>query len=229
MTHAAARTEIERTGIIPSIRTGSAPDALFAAEAISEASIPIIEITMTIPGAVDIIAELVTHLPDVVVGAGTVFDLDAARRCLEAGAAFLTSPGFDPTLVEYARQQHVLAIPGAVTPTEIMAAWRAGADFIKVFPCAHVGGAAYIRALKAPFPRIPLIAAGGITQQTAGEFIAAGALAIGVGRELIPRQAVEQRQKDWIVELAGRFADVVQHARARTEPAHLPDRHRGGP
>jgi 2-dehydro-3-deoxyphosphogluconate aldolase/(4S)-4-hydroxy-2-oxoglutarate aldolase len=138
-----------------------------------------------------------------------------ARQCLDAGASFLTSPGFDPKIVEFAAKQEIAVLPGALTPTEVMNAWRAGSDFVKVFPCAQVGGDTYIRSLKAPFPQIPLIAAGGVNQQTATNFILAGATAIGVGTELIPTEALERRQSERIRELAQRFVGFVKDARLR--------------
>ena len=161
-------------------------------------------------------------MPDLVVGAGTIFDMKTARHCVDAGARFLTSPGLDVRIVEFARNEDILAMPGALTPTEVTAAWQAGADFIKVFPCAQLGGASYIHALKAPFPDVPFVAAGGVNQQTAAEFIKAGAAAIGVGSELIPKKAVQQRDQRWISELARRFLHIMQEARgqegARDEP-----------
>ena len=223
----AIRARIEEVGIIPAIRTSSAEGARFAAETVSHAGIPIVEITMTVPGALGVIAELARDLPDLVIGAGTVLNTEVARQSVDAGVGFLTSPGFDVQLVEFAVQRQVLALPGAATPTEVMAAWRAGADLIKIFPCAQLGGESYIRALKAPFPTVPLIAAGGVNQQTAADFVRAGAVAIGVGTELIPRKAVEQRQGDWIMELARRFVNIVNEARSVTPPrSHGPDRSR---
>lgn len=213
MTKDVARGHILDTGIIPAVRVSSAEDARFAAEAVTQAGIPIVEITMTVPGALEVIADLVRHLPDVVIGAGTVLDLETAERCVAAGTRFLTSPGLDVEIVAFAKRHQVLALPGAVTPTEVTGAWHAGADFVKLFPCAQFGGPSYLRALKAPFPEVPLIAAGGVTQQTAGDFILAGAAAIGVGTELIPRRAVAERQRDWIMELARRFLNIVKEAR----------------
>ncbi len=209
------RSRIEELGIIPSIRTSSAEDARFAAETISHAGIPIVEITMTVSGALEVITELAHSMPDLVVGAGTIFDIKTARQCVDAGARFLTSPGLDLRIVEFALKEGILAMPGALTPTEVTAAWQAGADFIKVFPCAQLGGASYIHALKAPFPEVPLVAAGGVNQQTAAEFIGAGAAAIGVGRELIPKEAVQQRDRHWIAELARRFLSIIQEARGQ--------------
>jgi 2-dehydro-3-deoxyphosphogluconate aldolase/(4S)-4-hydroxy-2-oxoglutarate aldolase len=188
------RSTINEVGILPAIRVSSAENARFAAETVAQAGIPIVEITTTTPGAVEVIADLVKNLPQVIVGAGTILDAETARACLKAGAHFLTSPGLDLEIVQFARKENVLMMAGALTPTEIVAAYKAGSDFVKVFPCAQVGGDSYIRALKAPFPQIPLIAAGGVNQQTAGAFILAGASAVGVGGDLIPRSAIELRQ-----------------------------------
>ena len=206
---------IKDLGIIPAIRVSSAEDAHFATESIANGGIPIVEITMTVSGAIDLISHLVRYHPDVLVGAGTILDTETARKCLDAGAVFLTSPGLDLALVEFAAKNEIAVLPGALTPTEVLTAWRAGSDFVKVFPCAQVGGDSYIRALKAPFPQIPLVAAGGVNQQTATHFILAGATAIGVGTELIPTEAIERRQSERIRELAHRFAGFVNDARHR--------------
>lgn len=208
---------IREIGIVPALRFHTAADVVFAVETVSKSGIPIAEVTMTIPGAVDLIAMLAKHDPQLVVGAGTVLDMETARRCVDAGAHFLTSPGLDVEVVEFALKHNVVVFPGAFTPSEIMTAARAGADFIKVFPCSAVGGASYIKALTGPFPHIPLIAAGGVNQQTAGDFIHAGAVAVGIGRELVPPEAVTRRQVDWIEELARRFTHIVTHARAHSQ------------
>jgi 2-dehydro-3-deoxyphosphogluconate aldolase/(4S)-4-hydroxy-2-oxoglutarate aldolase len=216
MTKDVIHGRIVEIGIIPSVRTSSTEDARFAAETVARAGIPIIEITMTVPGALEVIADLARHGPDLIVGAGTIFDVKTARQCAEAGARFLTSPGLDLRIVEFAQKEEILALPGALTPTEVTAAWQAGADFIKVFPCAQLGGPSYIHALKAPFPDVLFVAAGGVNQQTAAEFIHAGAAAIGVGTELVPKKAVQQRDARWITELARRFVNIIQEARRRT-------------
>jgi 2-dehydro-3-deoxyphosphogluconate aldolase / (4S)-4-hydroxy-2-oxoglutarate aldolase len=195
----------------------SAQDAIFAVEAVAEHGIPVAEVTMTVPGCIDVIHELARKHPDLIVGAGTVLDKDTAQRCVDAGARFLTSPGLDLEVVEFARKQGVTVFPGVLTPTEIMAAWKAGADFVKVFPCSMLGGVSYIRTLKAPFPDVPLIASGGVSQQTAADFFRAGAVAIGVGRDLISPEAIRRREKDWIRELAQRFLQIVAEARAPVE------------
>jgi len=209
------RARIAEVGIIPAIRVSSAEDALFVAEAVSSAGIPIVELTMTVPGAIDAIANLARNNPEIVVGAGTVWDTETARRCLDAGAKFLTSTGLDLSVVEFAVKESIVIFPGALTPSEVMAAWKAGADFVKVFPCSQVGGVSYIRTLKKPFPQVPLIASGGVNQETATDFILAGAVALGIGGDLIPHKAIALRQPHRIHELARRYLAMVKEARGR--------------
>jgi 2-dehydro-3-deoxyphosphogluconate aldolase/(4S)-4-hydroxy-2-oxoglutarate aldolase len=209
------QARIEEVGIIPAVRLSSAEDARFATDAVSYGGIPIVEITMTVPGAIEVISELARNAPDLIVGAGTLFDMETARRCLDAGATFLTSPGLDLGIVEFARKENVVVLAGALTPTEITNAWKAGADFVKVFPCSQLGGDTYIKSLKRPFPQVRLIAAGGVNQRTAANFILAGASAIGVGGELIPKEAIQLRQAERIHELARRFVGFVNSARSR--------------
>ena len=213
MTRQEIRARIEEIGIIPAIRVSSADDALFAAEAVSESAIPIVEVTMTVPGAVEVIRQLTSHNPDVLVGAGTLFDADKARRCLDAGASFLTTPGLDMVIVNFALGRDVVVFPGALTPTEVQAAWKAGVDFVKVFPCFANGGPIYIQALKGPFAQVPLIASGGVNQMNAMDFIRAGAAALGIGRDLIHQDAIKRRERGWITELARRYTKIVAEAR----------------
>ena len=219
MTKSEVRARIEEVGIIPAVRVCAAEEAIFAAAAVSRGGIPIVEITMTVPGAIDVIAALVKHSPEMVVGAGDVFDMETARACRDAGAAFLTSPGLDTKVVEFAAKEDLVVLPGALTPTEVIAAWKSGADFVKVFPCAQVGGDSYIRALKGPFPNLPLIAAGGVNQTTAAKFILAGASALGIGADLVPHDAIHLRQSGRIFTLAQRYVSFVKQARAQMEPA----------
>lgn len=207
--------KIREVGIVPAVRTSSAEDARFAAEVVAKSGIPIVEITMTVPGAMDVISHLVKNLPDVIIGAGTLLDLETARLCVGAGAHFLTSPGLDLEIVKFAAKEELAVIPGALTPTEVISAWKAGSDFVKVFPCSQMGGESYIRALRGPLPHVPLIAAGGVNQQTASHFILAGADAIGVGRELIPQDAIQHRKEEHICELARRFLNFVKTARSQ--------------
>jgi len=217
MTKDEVSTLIKEVAIIPAIRVSSGSDAHFAAETVTRGGIPIVEISLAVPGAVELIAHLTRSNPKIVVGAGTVLDTVTARKCVDAGASFLTSPSFNPAVVEFAHGENLAAIPGAMTPTEIVAAWTAGADFVKVFPCADVGGPRYIKTLHTSVPQIPLIAAGGVDQKSAGNYILSGATAIGVGAELIPNEAIARRQTDRILELAGRFARLVRDARQQLE------------
>jgi 2-dehydro-3-deoxyphosphogluconate aldolase/(4S)-4-hydroxy-2-oxoglutarate aldolase len=211
------RARIEEIGILPSVRVNSRELAQFAAETVNDSGIPIVEITLTVPGALEVIDFLAKKYPELAVGAGTVLDEISARRCIDAGARFITSPGFVPEVVAFAKKADIVVLPGALTPTEIIAAWKAGSDFVKIFPTGHVGGVQYVRALKVPLPQIPLIATGGVNQLTASDFILAGATAIGVGGELLPKEALHFRQTDRIRELASRFLTMVRDARALRE------------
>jgi 2-dehydro-3-deoxyphosphogluconate aldolase/(4S)-4-hydroxy-2-oxoglutarate aldolase len=214
----AATACIEEIGLFPGIRVKTEDQALYAAETLHHAGIPVAEITMTVPGAINVIRALAQSFPKMVVGAGTVLDKETAQRCLDAGAKFLTSTGLVPEVIESALKGGIVAIPGALTPTEVIAAWKAGAQFVKIYPAAPVGGELYIRSLKVPLPQVKLIAAGGVNQQNATAFIAAGASAIGVGVELLPRDAVQRRQDHRIHELARRFLGFVAEARVTEKP-----------
>ncbi len=215
MTREEIRARIAEIGIIPAVHVYSESEALFAAEAVSGGGIPIVEITTTTPGAVSVIGELTRFSTETIVGAGTLSDVETARRCLDAGAAFLTTTGPDLEIVEFAVQRGVVVLSGALTPGEVMAVWKAGSDFVKVFPCAPMGGPDYIQALRVPLPQIPLIASGGVTQQNAGDFILAGALALGIGQHLIHQNAIRLRQRERIHELARRYKRIVSDARAQ--------------
>ena len=217
MTREEVRKKIQEVGLIPSIRVDSAASAIFVAENIAAGGIPIMEIAATIPDSNKVVYELTRKFPSAVVGSEVVAGLDQAQRQLDAGATFLTGPGFEEELVRFCVDKKVVVLPGALTPTEVLLAYKAGADFVKVFPCAEVGGERYIRALKAPLPQVPLVAAGGVTQTTASNFITAGAVALGVGEDLIPRQAVRFKEGAWIRELASRFLNFVRQARAEMQ------------
>jgi len=217
MKREAVRALIEEVGILPSVRVNSPDLARFGAETVYAAGIPIVEITLTVPNALDVINDLSTRYPEMAVGAGTILDENMASQAVRAGARFLTSPGFVPEVVAYARKYDVVVFPGAMTPTEIISAWRAGSDLVKIFPAAPVGGVQYVRALKIPLPQIKLIVSGGVNQLTAVEFISAGASAIGDGGELLPLEALTFRQHNRIHELARRFIGMVKEARAMKE------------
>lgn len=213
MTREEVQACISSVGIIPAIRAKSSEDAIFGANAVFNAGILVAELPMTVPGCTTVIAQVMKSNPDACVGAGTVLDVETAQRCVDVGASFLTSTGLDLDMVEFAEKNNVAVIPGALTPSEIMRAIKAGVDFIKIFPCAQVGGPGYIRAMKAPFPKAPLIASGGVNQQNAGEYIHAGAIALGIGEHLVPREAMEARDLDWIKELSRRFQNIVKRTR----------------
>jgi 2-dehydro-3-deoxyphosphogluconate aldolase / (4S)-4-hydroxy-2-oxoglutarate aldolase len=205
---------IEEIGVIPALRVSSAEDALFAAEAVASSGIPIVEVTMTVPGAVKVIHSLTGGgRVELIAGAGSVADVETARRCLDAGARFLTTTGLDLAVVEFAVNNKVTVFPGVLTPTEVMAAWKAGADFVKIFPCSAVGGPAYLRALRAPFPHMRFIASGGVNQATVADFISAGASAVGIGSDLIHHDAIRRRERDWIRELSRRYVTIIKQTR----------------
>jgi 2-dehydro-3-deoxyphosphogluconate aldolase/(4S)-4-hydroxy-2-oxoglutarate aldolase len=187
-----------------------------AVEAVAAGGIPIVEVTMTVPNALDVIAELANRaVNDLVIGAGTVLNAQAAQRCLDAGAEFLVSPGFDLPTVEFAKSKKILMIAGALTPTEVIAAWNAGSDMVKIFPCGNVGGAKYIRALKGPLPQVPMIPTGGVNLDTAAEFIRAGAEALGIGGELVSASALKSGNTIEIKNLARSFVSIVHEARQK--------------
>jgi len=210
------RDRIIEIGIVPVVRASSAGEACVAADAVCQGGIPIVEITMTVPGAMDVIRDLVKNCAsDVLIGAGTVLNPEAARRCLDAGAQFLVSPGLNLKTVELAVREGKLIMAGALTPTEVITAWDAGADFVKIFPCGLVGGAKYIKALKGALPQIPLVPTGGVNLNTAAEFIEAGAAALGIGGELVQADALKSNKPEIIVENARKFLAIVKQARAQ--------------
>jgi 2-dehydro-3-deoxyphosphogluconate aldolase / (4S)-4-hydroxy-2-oxoglutarate aldolase len=192
-----------------------------AAEAVAAGGISIVEVTMTVPGALDAITQLVKNLGrDVLVGAGTVLDAQTARQCFDAGAQFLVCPGLDIGTIKAANDASKVIMAGALTPTEIIAAWKGGADFIKIFPASAVGGPSYLKALRGPLPQIPLVPTGGVNLNTAAEFIRAGAAALGIGGELVSATALNSGDTAQITELARKYLAIVQETRyAETKPA----------
>jgi len=211
------REKIEKVGIVPCARV-SVPDyAIYAAETLYKSGIPVIEITLTLREAPQVIEQLASRFADLVVGAGTVLDEASAQRSIDAGARFITCPGFIPEVVACAKKAGVVVFPGALTPSEVIAGWKAGADFVKIFPAATVGGPLYVRALKVPLPQIPLIVTGGVNQLTAADYIRSGASAIGVGKELLPKDSLVHRQTNRIELLASRFIKMVNEAREHVE------------
>jgi 2-dehydro-3-deoxyphosphogluconate aldolase/(4S)-4-hydroxy-2-oxoglutarate aldolase len=211
---------IVEIGIVPVIRAASQREALMAVEAVSAGGIPIVEITMTVPGAIEVIRELAKSISSrVLIGAGTVLDAETARRCRDAGAEFLVSPALNVETIEFAVKEEILIMAGALTPTEIVKAWKAGSDFVKVFPCGQVGGAKYIKAIKGPLPQIPLVPTGGVNLNTAAEFLEAGADALGVGGELVLADVLKSGKYEVITDIARQFVQIVKSTRARLAPA----------
>jgi 2-dehydro-3-deoxyphosphogluconate aldolase/(4S)-4-hydroxy-2-oxoglutarate aldolase len=206
---------IEEIGIVPVIRAATVEEATRAVEAICAGGIPIVEITMTVPNAVSAIREVAQQYGNnVLVGAGTVITAAQAESCLRAGAEFLVSPGLSPAVLAVARAAGKLAIPGALTPTELMNAQEHGARLVKIFPCGNVGGAKYLRSLKAPFPNAALIPTGGVNTANAAEFIAAGAFALGVGADLVDAAALRAGNLEKITSAARELVQAVTSARA---------------
>jgi len=206
---------IREMGIVPIVRVSSGDEAMAVIEAIRAGGINVLEITMTIPGAIKVIEQVVGRYGDeVLVGAGTVLDAETARTCILAGAQFVVSPALNPATIELCRRYSVTVCPGALTPTEVVTAWQAGADVVKIFPCSAMGGASYLKALKAPLPQIELIPTGGVSLQTAAEFINAGALALGVGSDLVDTKAIRAGQPEKVTNAARAYVVAVQAARA---------------
>lgn len=205
---------IRTEGIIPVVRVSTNEEALEVAEALTQGGARIIEITFTVPGAVDVIREIHRRYGDQIeVGAGTVLDVESASNAFHAGASFLVSPAFDADVVRFAGRSKLLVIPGAMTPTEILNAWRAGADMVKVFPAARVGGPEYIRSLRGPLPEVPLVPTGGVDLASVSSYIRAGATAVGVGGELAGRKAVSERRFDLIADAVRAYLRAVREAR----------------
>jgi 2-dehydro-3-deoxyphosphogluconate aldolase / (4S)-4-hydroxy-2-oxoglutarate aldolase len=209
-------SRITAIGVIPVVRAESTDMARRAVAAILKGGISVLEITMTVPGAVNVIKELSAEIDsEVIIGAGTVLDAQTARACIEAGAQFIVSPALNLETVAFCGQQGILVMPGALTPTEVVTAWSAGADFVKVFPAGAVGGASYLKALKAPLPHIKLVPTGGVSLQTAAAFIKAGAEALGVGGDLVDVKALREGRDNVVTERASLFVEIVQQARAK--------------
>jgi 2-dehydro-3-deoxyphosphogluconate aldolase/(4S)-4-hydroxy-2-oxoglutarate aldolase len=201
-------------GIVPVVRAASSDEALRAVEAIKVGGVPVVEITMTVPGALRVIEEVAARYgADVLVGAGTVLDAETARACILAGAEFIVSPALNLDTIVMCRRYGKVVMPGALTPTEVLTAWQAGADLVKVFPCDSVGGAKYLKALKAPLPQIQMVPTGGVTLQTAADFIKAGASALGVGSDLVNDQVLQEGMESLITERARRFVEIVKASR----------------
>ncbi len=206
--------QIVETGIIPVIRAASAEKAMRAIDAIKAGGVSTMEITMTVPGAVKVMEEVATRYgSEVLVGAGTVLDAETARICILAGAQFVISPALNLETIALCKRYGVVAMPGALTPTEVVQAWTAGADFVKVFPAGALGGANYIKSLKAPFPQIEIVPTGGVSLKTAADFIRAGASALGIGADLVDLEALKEGKSNLITERTRQYVEIVRNAR----------------
>jgi 2-dehydro-3-deoxyphosphogluconate aldolase/(4S)-4-hydroxy-2-oxoglutarate aldolase len=214
MSKAQVLDRIREVGIVPVVRAESADEALRAIDAIRKGGVDILEITMTVPGAIRLIEDVAGRLgSEAVVGAGTVLDTETARACILAGAQFVVSPAWSAATIACCRRYGVPVFPGALTPTEVLSAWEAGADMVKVFPCSALGGASYLKALKAPLPQIDLIPTGGVNLETAAAFIKAGATALGVGADLVDLVAIRGGNAAHVTEKARKLVEIVQQAR----------------
>jgi 2-dehydro-3-deoxyphosphogluconate aldolase/(4S)-4-hydroxy-2-oxoglutarate aldolase len=208
---------IADVGLVPVIRAEAKEEAIRVIDAIEAGGVPLLEITMTVPGALSIIEAVRKREKSAVVGAGTVLDAETARACILAGAQFIASPALNVATIEVCRRYSIAVLAGALTPTEVVTAWSAGADVVKIFPCGSVGGAAYIKALKAPFPQIALVPTGGVSLKTAADLIKAGSFALGVGSDLLDPKAI--LEEDWntlataVSARAREYVRVVQEAR----------------
>ena len=215
MTKSEILQRIRDVGVIPVVRASSADEAIQVVEAIRAGGVSVLEITMTVPGAVQLIETLTKKFGDkAIVGAGTVLDAATADACIAVGAKFIVSPALNLDTITFCRQHDVAVMPGALTPTEIVTAWNAGADFVKVFPCGAMGGASYIKSLKAPLPQIELVPTGGVTLATAASFIQAGAAAIGVGADLVDVKAIRAGDVQTVTAAARAYVAAVRSARA---------------
>jgi 2-dehydro-3-deoxyphosphogluconate aldolase/(4S)-4-hydroxy-2-oxoglutarate aldolase len=209
------RNIIEASGLIPVLRAKSAPQAHAVVRAMMEGGVKVVEVTMTVPGAIDLLRDLRHEYgSDLLLGSGTVTTPEEASATIAAGAEFVVSPSLHPDVIEVTREHGKVSIPGALTPTEVITAWRAGADYVKIFPCSAMGGASYLKSLLAPFPHLMLIPTGGVTLQTAESFLKAGARALGVGSDLVNLQAIDNGTPEAITHIARAYLEIFQRVRA---------------
>ncbi len=205
---------MQQTGLVPVLRGSSTQEALAIARAIAAGGVNVLEVTMTVPGAMEVIRTLTRDEPQILIGAGTVLDPETARICMLEGAQFIVSPATNPRTIELCRRYSCAILPGALTPTEVITAWQAGADVIKVFPASAMGGAKYLKSLKAPLPQVELIPTGGVSVATAREFLEAGAYALGVGADLADPKAIAERKPEKITETARKYVQAIADFRA---------------
>jgi 2-dehydro-3-deoxyphosphogluconate aldolase/(4S)-4-hydroxy-2-oxoglutarate aldolase len=206
---------MQEIGLVPVLRAESVAKALALAEAIAAGGVTCLEITMTVPGAMQVMRKLAETRPDILIGAGTVLDPETARMCILEGAQFVVSPALNLKTVEMCQRYSIAVLPGALTPTEIVTAWQAGADVVKVFPASAMGGASYLKSIKAPLPQVELIPTGGVSLATAEDFLKAGAFALGVGADLADAKSVAEGRPEVVTESARRYLGIVKTYRAK--------------
>jgi 2-dehydro-3-deoxyphosphogluconate aldolase/(4S)-4-hydroxy-2-oxoglutarate aldolase len=205
--------KLREIGLVPVLRAESEEQALGIASAIADGGVTVLEITMTVPGAIRVMARLTKERPDILVGAGTVLDPETARMCMLEGAQFVVSPALNLKTIEMCHRYSIPVLPGALTPTEVVTAWQAGADVIKVFPASALGGAKYLKSLKAPLPQVEMIPTGGVSLATAKEFLEAGSFALGVGADLVDTKAMTEGKPEKITESAKKYLEIVREFR----------------
>src|SRR5580700_6928464 len=204
---------LREVGLVPVLRAQSVEQAMALADAIAAGGVTVLEVTMTVPGAIQVMRRLAEQRPDILIGAGTVLDAETARMCILEGAQFVVSPALNLQTIEMCHRYSVAVLPGALTPTEIVTAWQAGADVVKVFPASSLGGAKYLKSVKAPLPQVELIPTGGVSLATAQEFLEAGAFALGVGADLVNPKAIAEGKPETITENAAKYLAIVRKFR----------------
>jgi 2-dehydro-3-deoxyphosphogluconate aldolase/(4S)-4-hydroxy-2-oxoglutarate aldolase len=204
---------LREIGLVPVLRAESEEQALALASAIAAGGVTVLEVTMTVPGAIRVMRRLAEERPDILIGAGTVLDPETARMCILEGAQFVVSPALNTKTIEMCHRYGVAVLPGALTPTEIVTAWEAGADVVKIFPASSLGGAKYLKSVKAPLPQVEMIPTGGVSQATAAEFLEAGAFALGVGADLVNLKAIAEGHPETITESARNYLAIVRKFR----------------
>lgn len=205
--------KLREIGLVPVLRAESEQQALGIASAIADGGVTVLEITMTVPGAIRVMSRLTKERPDILIGAGTVLDAETARICMLEGVQFVVSPTLNLKTIEMCHRYSIPVLPGALTPTEVVTAWQAGADVIKVFPASALGGAKYLKSLKAPLPQVEMIPTGGVSLATAKEFLEAGSFALGVGADLVDTKAMAAGQPEKITESAKKYLEIVREFR----------------
>lgn len=204
---------LREIGLVPVLRAESETQALALASAIAAGGVTVLEVTMTVPGAIRVMRRLAEERPDILIGAGTVLDAETARMCILEGAQFVVSPALKIPTIEMCHRYGVAVLPGALTPTEIVTAWEAGADVVKIFPASALGGAKYLKSVKAPLPQVEMIPTGGVSLATAAEFLEAGAFALGVGADLVDLKAIAKGTPETITESARKYLAIVREFR----------------